>query len=572
MDKKTKNLFKVNNNSNKESKKIYDIIIKNLNNEKKLDEITKNFKKKIIEKTIKYKNIKLTIDPYDYIIHIINKIKYSYNTEEILNLKNQKTLLDSSKKILKKIKVNDKIYEFEILKIPKNTNIFKSISEFQNEDKNKSYWDDNVPTFYGSYLSAISFSTYFLNVYKLEKDIFLFDMNSKINYENINLLFPQIKNYYNKKIINTNNLNKIFNYYINCNTIICKKFKGDHWLHSYLLSNIIKELFLIKKLPIYEYNVASYYITEDKNIFEKFKIILDKLNLDGFFAGLCFNPLSMLRNDFGINLEEIILYKKNNVLKIDITNPLDTHEIIKKKNLNIPSNFNFDHDYIWKNQNNQLLKFYSKNLNLYPPIIPKNNYIFTLNVHRFRSINSNDETINNLINLIKKINASFVLLPESLSNIDFPKEYKIFNAKTEDLKNKDCLTLLYKNIIVKNIFEKKLPNIVNTIRKMIYLKTHDYTYIFTHLEVKDGSRINQLKFILQYNPDFIVGDLNFKQNSEEYKFLLNNGFTTLNSNLKTTPFRITVDYIWFKENKNFIQTIIPYPFSDHRGVLLSHKK
>ena len=190
----------------------------------------------------------------------------------------------------------------------------------------------------------------------------------------------------------------------------------------------------------------------------------------------------------------------------------------------------------------------------------------------FRSINKYDECVNNLVELLKKINSPLVCLPECLiDKVHYFKDYKFYNAKTENYKNNDCLTLLYKDINVQKIFEKKLPNTLKTLRKMIYLKTSEYTFIFTHLEVKDGSRIEQLKFILKYNPDFIVGDLNFKQNSEEYKFLLNDGFKTFNSKLKTTPFGITVDYIWFKKDKNFIQTIIPYPYSDHRGVLLSLK-
>ena len=571
MNKSTKNFFKINDDILTKSKEIYKIIINNLNDEEKLNEVIKVLEEKVSQNVISEKNVKLTVDPKDYIYQVIKNIKFNY--EKLPNLKTQKTLLEQAEKIQKKVLFNGKTYEFDILKLPKNTNIFKSVSEFQNENKNKSYWDDNQPTFYGSYLSSIRFSTFFLNVYQLKTDIYLFDLNSKKNYENINILFPEIKSFYNKKVIDTSSLSNIIKYYQECETVPCKRFKGDFWIYSYLLANITKELYLIKNIPIYNYNIGSFYSDEDNLIFNKFKIILQKLNINGFFAGHCFNPLSIMTHEYSIYLEEIILYDKNNLIKRDIENPLDTYHLIKKEKLNIPPNFVFNNDYVQKNQNNQLLKFYSFNLNNYPVKIPQKNLIFTLNVHSFKSINENDESINHLIKLIEEIDCQLVCLPESLTDkthyFKKLKKYKIFNAKTENFKNKDCLTLLYKK--VNKVFEKKLPNQVKTLRKMICVKNNNLTYIFTHLEVEDRCRLEELKFILKYNPDFIVGDLNFKENSPEYHFLINQGFKTLTSNLKTTPFGTTVDYIWFKNNDNFIQTIIPYPYSDHRGVLLSLK-
>ena len=137
MNKNTKNFFKINDDILTKSKEIYKIIINNLNNEEKLNEVIKVLEEKVSQNVITEKNVKLTVDPKEYVYQVIKNIKFNY--EKMPDLKTQKTLLEQAEKIQKKVLFNGKTYEFDILKLPKNTNIFKSVPEFQNENKNKSY-------------------------------------------------------------------------------------------------------------------------------------------------------------------------------------------------------------------------------------------------------------------------------------------------------------------------------------------------------------------------------------------------------------------------------------------------
>ncbi len=84
-------------------------------------------------------------------------------------------------------------------------------------------------------------------------------------------------------------------------------------------------------------------------------------------------------------------------------------------------------------------------------------------------------------------------------------------------------------------------------------------------------RKSQLRAIMDQNPDFIIGDLNFAEQTPEYKMIAKFFKTSKASNYITTPWQ-TLDYIWYKkpdpDAKWHIETYsVNYIWSDHRPVI-----
>ena len=76
-------------------------------------------------------------------------------------------------------------------------------------------------------------------------------------------------------------------------------------------------------------------------------------------------------------------------------------------------------------------------------------------------------------------------------------------------------------------------------------------------------RIEELKKIIKYNPNMIIGDFNFEVNSYENIFLKKNNYYLMdNNNDNSTPYN-RVDHIYYNKNTKLHNYLIKCNYSDH---------
>lgn len=234
--------------------------------------------------------------------------------------------------------------------------------------------------------------------------------------------------------------------------------------------------------------------------------------------------------------------------------------------------------------------------------------IATLNVHFFHPINlehKKKEVMEAPLKIMQRFNISVLALQEVPVNslpqftdlVERSGLYHTINEFEYDFaKSKEPIV---------NMIVSRYPVVVE--RKLIlptetaYIFRHRYAIFFripahpiwptklfcaTHLEVAELSKIagekqrirkNQLRAIMDHNPDFIMGDLNFAEFTPEYDFIKKTYMTSKardieGSTYTTTPWWTTVDYIWYKKSDPnmpwHIETYsVNYPWSDHRPVI-----
>lgn len=232
----------------------------------------------------------------------------------------------------------------------------------------------------------------------------------------------------------------------------------------------------------------------------------------------------------------------------------------------------------------------------------------TLNVHFFHPINlkhKKKEVMEAPLKFMRRFNISVLalqevpakMLPEFATFIEECGLYHTINDFEHDFRNS-------KEPVV-NMVVSRYPIIVE--RKLIlpteqpYIFRHRYAIFFripthpiwpqklfaaTHLEVaemtnNDGDKIrirkNQIRAIMDHNPDFIMGDLNFAEQTSEYNMIsqfykTSKAYDLEGSTYTTTPWWTTVDYIWYKKSDPnaswHIETYSTnYPYSDHKPVI-----
>ena len=227
--------------------------------------------------------------------------------------------------------------------------------------------------------------------------------------------------------------------------------------------------------------------------------------------------------------------------------------------------------------------------------------IATLNVHRFHPINlehDKKEVMEAPLKMMRRFNISVLVLQEvpvsSLEQftnfVEGSGLYHTINEFDYDFAtSKEPIT----NMVISRypiVIERKLllptENYIFRHRHAIFFRMPAHPiwskklFCATHLEVAeltknegDRHRIRkiQLRAIIDQNPDFIIGDLNFAERTPEYKMISKFYKTSKASRYTTTPWG-TSDYIWYKKAdpnaKWCIETYsVNYIWSDHRPVI-----
>ena len=417
-------------------------------------------------------------------------------------------------------------------------------------------------------------------------------------------------------ILNNNNLTKIYETYIVGKT--SKKIEDAFKLKFGVGINIIDRINMILKYnewtdnTIWIYNNAEKYNfiycnepyknnfygagQNDRIVADFLSSIKHDLDVDGWLSPETFSVFTLATS------EEILLFNLNKV-KLDKTNEYYWENWFEYLKIELPNNFTLNQSYRSINKNFKVLKFYNKyyksNINLIKNNIKKiynkdGLLIMSYNIKYLESPNgnyNNGKVFFKLTELINNIDPDICVLQE------FPFEYlrklKYLNKEFYYTQNGG------RNLYIVVITKTKVNPIIlsyhsNKVRNSIMLTYKNYKIICTHLEIgkryiaRSGSplsidefyqvynknielRLAQLTFLLQNQPDIIVGDFNFDISSEEFKFIeqLFNTNKYLDTINETSIHGIIVDYILLSKLKNMEEynTVINYPHSDHLPIL-----
>jgi endonuclease/exonuclease/phosphatase family metal-dependent hydrolase len=354
--------------------------------------------------------------------------------------------------------------------------------------------------------------------------------------------------------------------------------------------------------------------------FEIFKT-LHKLNL---IEGMVVEQVqSYLDNNGVFKHEEFILstdtYRKK--LKRNTQHQLDWTQW-KIANLDLSSGFILSDSFslqtaydnsLVPNEDFKLIRFWKNNITKLPKLSRTDtNYLLSYNVHGFKNINmriSRDSNFDNILKLIRHFqnNVDVICLQEVVfeSNDEqnkFTGKLKKWGYSTAFFTPNGLKSnMSYKSNAMKLAICFKTANKIKIIehidssrrsRNSIVFKINKYIGCLVHLtigepnlldfsEYKDeNNRINnfnyyertkQLNGILDYQPDFIIGDFNMTSDSKEAKYLLESGYEIASDNKgQSTPYN-KVDMI-FKKNDSDIKLDnyinLQCNYSDHRPFLI----
>lgn len=230
-----------------------------------------------------------------------------------------------------------------------------------------------------------------------------------------------------------------------------------------------------------------------------------------------------------------------------------------------------------------------------------NDNIATLNVHSFHPINlehDRKEVMEAPLKFMRRFNISLLVLQEvpisalnaftdliersglhhSINEFDYA-----FATSKEPITN---MIICRYPIVIERKLLLPTENYIFRHRHAIFFRIPAHSiwpkklFCTTHLEAaemtrneSDRTRIrkSQLRAIMDHKPDFIIGDLNFAEQTPEYKMIAKFYKTSKASEYTTTPWG-TFDYIWYKkpdtDAKWHIETYsVNYIWSDHRPVI-----
>ena len=436
----------------------------------------------------------------------------------------------------------------------------------------------------------------FYNIHNIKKIIEILELIPELDY-NIYNIDNKEKFIYKIKIItgyNVSLLDQII--YIQNNIIKWKEFwiyttsyyKKHYYFYNYCNLRVVDKL-----------NPLGYLFTLDNDYIQLFNIIINKLlpNIDGIIRDEIYSSINTIGKT---DCEELII-KNASLLKKLKFNYDDPLSWVNSKNKSLQDYKLHFYPYN-SNVNFVLSEFYKINtLNLIP--LSKYN-VLSYNVHSFINLHIDityETNINNIINLINnyKNNLDIISFQEMLF-VD-NKTFNYFYNKIKDkflyyyhcsngsnIKNNDINVLSifvftnrnYKSQIINlqlslkeiNYINKKynklknnIKNFINTIRNIIILETEYGKIAFIHLEIglRDFNNLNpkikklnsevriiMLNKILAYNPNIIIGDMNFILNDIETNFLNKNNYYQQNNDTQnSTPYN-RVDHCFIRKSIN----------------------
>lgn len=468
--------------------------------------------------------------------------------------------------------------------LKKNNYIYKGTRYFYNEEQDKEFNNKVDYAYYGNKYIAFTYANRYnggLQVYKLKKDIKLFNVT---NDQNIINIIKKIKNKIKTDEIFFDNITyrefyKLLKikYGININ-----KYYQAYNIYKYLRYN---DLWLYEP----KYNSEEYRNSYDKSytgwyfgagridryvatgimklISNEYDGICSKA---GFYSPFFPNPA----------LNELIIWNREN-LKRKIKNKYDTMQYIKTLDFD-PFKINFNIEYSNTNKNYKYIYFYNKSKLEHIVdksfIKNKNNIsIMSLNLNNFQVINKDDtkdftlKKLNTIFNIYKiDICCLQNIIPyftQKELDILLNNEYIITNN------NLNNLAIIYKkSILINSIYEHNnaLFFNVNNI-KFCNIRLNDDNFLYrkgTLLSPKDlyneikknlSIRIKILNEIINHKPNYLIGHFSFTKNDDEYIYLRD----TLNLNSKlvdyTNPDNTQTDFIFSSLKYNFLSTInFPY--------------
>jgi endonuclease/exonuclease/phosphatase family metal-dependent hydrolase len=483
--------------------------------------------------------------------------------------------------------------------------IYKGTKYFYKEEQEQQFYDQLPYGYYGDIYLAYFYARRYsggLQVYKLKKDIKLFNITNDKNMFYILDLINQKKN--SNDIYFNNVTYKEFYKAI--------KVKYGVGINKYFQAYNISKYTKFNEMWLYEQegDISSYKNNSDKSytgwyygagnidrICAHGIMLLIKDKFDGI-TGLTgfYTPFSSTTGT------EVIIWNQNEILERQQDNKYDSMQFIKKLDFD-PFKINFDITMGQKNKDFKLIKFYLNNQMLSEDKIksqlkkmPIGLKIMSLNIHNFCSINLDDTKeviLHKLLELLELYDIDICclqeyyknFLPVNSSNSIYNKYNIIYDAKHIGL------VVFYKsNIILSDIYSFRLPNekFLDQDRFGLFFTINNSTnsdsisstnsdstisstnkskkFCITHLEIgkrfydRSGSlyyaeellkiinfnyniRIKQLNKLLDEDPDYIIGDFNFNNFDKEYEFMTNTNTTnTTNTTNKTKYYSGLTDY------------------------------
>jgi endonuclease/exonuclease/phosphatase family metal-dependent hydrolase len=218
--------------------------------------------------------------------------------------------------------------------------------------------------------------------------------------------------------------------------------------------------------------------------------------------------------------------------------------------------------------------------------------VMSLNIHKFISINSNDQSnfiLETILNICSRANIDICCMEEYYNDFIIP--HPIYDYII-NVNHKGLVILYKKTLTIQNVSSYKLPNDkrLDPLRFALCFTINNKKIILTHLEIglrlynsrghllsddyvhvtkkyNSELRIKQLDTIINLDPDFILGDFNFNKNDIEFRFMINNNYQTYETDY-TTPYGTQVDFIFAKKpNRCSFFTKINFPYSDHLPII-----
>jgi endonuclease/exonuclease/phosphatase family metal-dependent hydrolase len=257
--------------------------------------------------------------------------------------------------------------------------------------------------------------------------------------------------------------------------------------------------------------------------------------------------------------------------------------------------FKLNSEFRSKNRDGVIEKFYNDNANLLSGSAKPANAlrIATLNIHGSRSMNVLDtpeESVNCVFDFMDKHKIDILGLEEynskyanlfdtlikgrglfstplrgwSFMNLIISR-FQLDNIKTISLPGGDHRSLVVANVMNSD-YEWRIGLTHLSILPRNYNAPNSESYKESVAATIERHR-EQLNVIEQNPTDILMGDFNFNRTEPEYSWMHDAGWCDHSTNVPTTPFGTTVDFVWTRHNVSKSVYVCAFMQSDHRAVV-----